>query len=130
METTFIVRLLLTVVFTAAILTAIWLPARAHSPEHFAQMGEEKEKWLRGLQNDNGISCCDGRDGYDAIYDTKDGSYRVLLYGSYWVVPDAKVLKVPNKIGVAQVWYSTLWSSDAVPVPTPQIRCFIPGSGI
>ena len=112
----------------AAVVIASTAQAFAHSPEHFAQMGEENEQWMRGLKNDSGATCCDGRDGFDAIYDTKDGQYRVLLYSKYWVVPDDKVLKVPNKIGVAQVWYQTLWSVDKVPTPT--IRCFIPGAGI
>ncbi len=128
METTFIVRLLLSVMFTAVILVAIWLPVRAHSPDHFAQMGEEKEKWLRGLKNETGALCCSGKDGFDAEYDTQGNSYRVLLYGSYWVVPDEAVVKEPNRMGVAQVWYTTFWSADGV--PKPQIRCFIPAGGV
>jgi len=111
-----------------AIIVALIAPAFAHSPEHFAQMGEENEQWMRGLKNGKEQLCCDGRDGYDAIYDTHEGHYRVLLYGKYWVVPDNAVIKEPNKIGVAQVWYQTLWSVDKVPTPT--IRCFIPGAGI
>lgn len=91
-------------------------------------MGEENEKWLKGLKNDNGKACCDGRDGYDAIYDIKDGHYRVLLFSKYWVVPDDKVIREPNKLGVPMVWYSTLYNEPNV--PTPQIRCFIPGAGI
>lgn len=123
-----VLRIVLSLIMTGLVLWAIWLPAKAHSPEHFAVMGEANEQWLRGLKNDAGHTCCDGRDGYDAIYDTEDGHYRVLLYGSYWVVPDDKVLKVPNRLGVAQVWYTTLWTIDGK--PSPQIRCFIPGSGI
>ena len=115
-------------VLSVAIFLAVWLPAQAHSPEHFAQMGTENEEWMRGLKNDDGDVCCNGKDGYDAIYDTHEGHYRVLLFSKYWVVPDKAIIKEPNKMGVAQVWYSTIWSADKV--PTPNIHCFIPGAGI
>ncbi len=128
MDVTIGMRLLLTVIFMSAILLAIWLPAQAHSPEHFAQMGADNEQWMRGLKNEKGGLCCSGNDGFDAVYDTQGNSYRVLLYGSYWIVPDEAVIKEPNKMGVAQVWYSTQWSTAGV--PTPQIRCFIPAGGV
>lgn len=101
--------------------------AIAHSPEHFSQMGESNEKWIRGLKNSKGVLCCDGKDGFDAQYDTKDGQYRVYLYNQWWVVPDEALIDEPNKLGVAQVWYSTYWNKPNV--PTVMIRCFIPGAG-
>lgn len=126
MELTFMLRVFLSVFFTAAVLATIWLPARAHSPNQFLLMGEPNEEWLRGLKNNSGVLCCDGKDGVDVQYDTKDGAYRVWLYNAFWVVPNDKVITEPNRLGMAQVWYSTSWGSDGV--PKPFIRCFIPGS--
>lgn len=123
------IRVVLSLIFMAAILWAIWMPVRAaaHSPEHFLLMESKDEMWLRGLKNQKGELCCNGKDGYDAVYDIEGNHYRVLLYGTYWIVPPDAVITQPNRIGVAQVWYTTLWENGA---PKPTIRCFIPGAGI
>jgi len=50
-----------------------------------------------------------------------DGShYRVKIYGEWLDVPDAAVVKTPNRLGHAVVWTDT--SEDAI-----RARCFLPG---
>ena len=75
-------------------------------------------------------SCCSNFDGRppEAIVQTSDNHYQVMLEGQWVDVPDDAVLDVPNKYGKAVVWYSKSWRSTV----TGQeggfyIRCFLPG---
>jgi hypothetical protein len=77
--------------------------------------------------------CCNEFDGRppEAIWDLSDGSvpnvhYRVMLEGQWVNVPDEAVLDVPNKFGVAVVWYSLTRGSDGGQ-KSFFIRCFLPG---
>lgn len=88
----------------------------------YSQVDPSIRKWIEGLKNKNGSGCCDTADGYDAQYDTLNGKYRVFIKDKWYVVPDYALLDVPNKLGVAKVWYIHM---NDVPV----IRCFIPGAG-
>ena len=87
----------------------------------------ELKRWIEDLKDKKGVSCCNTADGFDVQWDTKDGKYRVYIYNNWYVVPDEAVLEVPNKIGVARVWYTNVWEFGGK--ITPKIRCFLPGAG-
>jgi hypothetical protein len=74
----------------------------------------------------HGIVCCDEADGWrfdDVDWESKDGHYRVRLYGEWVPVPDATVVTEPNRFGPAVVW--PYLDTDG----TTQVRCFLPGAG-
>lgn len=84
----------------------------------------ELKGWFDGLKSKGGSLCCsdaDGRNVKDVDWDTQDGHYRVRLDGTWIVVPDAAVIDVPNRAGIAIVWPVF----DGVSI---KIRCFIPGT--
>lgn len=83
------------------------------------------DDWYSGLRSGKG-PCCDGP-GEDAVHlesddwESKDGHYRVRLYGQWIDVPDDAVLKEPNKDGRTLVWPMKFLDGSIM------IRCFIPG---
>ena len=82
--------------------------------------------WFNGLASSKGVCCsfADGLSIQDVDWDTQGGSYRVRLEGQWIAVPDAAVVKVPNKLGRAVVWpYKDFQGAT-------QIRCFLPGGGV
>ena len=107
-------------------------PATARDDGRFA--GSPLKSWFDGLKSDKGL-CCSFADGVsveDVDWDTggkgqdtqsEGGHYRVRLNGQWVEVPDAAVVTVPNRFGMAVVW--PYQDNDGV----TQIRCFIPGSG-
>jgi hypothetical protein len=77
--------------------------------------------WIESLTDHHGIPCCSTADGIipDAWEIQKD-HYRVKINGEWAVVPDAAVVKSPNKLGHAIVWIvqgEMYWG----------IICFLPG---
>ncbi len=93
----------------------------------YSQVDPNIKKWIESLQDKSGVSCCNTADGYDAQWDTKDGHYRVFLEGQWIVVEDNALLDIPNKLGVARVWWFRTYDQNHKLVP--RIRCFLPGSG-
>ncbi|MDO8683788.1 MAG: hypothetical protein Q7N50_09945 [Armatimonadota bacterium] len=89
-----------------------------------AQLTPEQGDWVRGLKDRNGVLCCDTADGYDVAWQSAPGGgYLVLIKGLWRLVPAAALIDdIPNKLGVARVWY-TQHGGEVV------IRCFIPGAG-
>ena len=83
------------------------------------------KSWFDRLASGKGL-CCSFADGFsvqDVDWDTKDGHYRVRIYGQWLVVPDAAVVTEPNRFGPAVVWpYNDRYGNT-------QIRCFMPGAG-
>jgi len=64
----------------------------------------------------------------EAIVQTSDHHYQVMLEGQWVDVPDEAVLDVPNKYGKALVWYSKSWRSKVTGQEGDfYIRCFLPG---
>ena len=86
--------------------------------------------WFDQLASGKGLCCSfvDGSKVEDVDWDTQrdaDGGvhYRVRLNGQWLDVPDAAVVKEPNRFGPAVVWpYNDTFGYL-------QIRCFIPGAG-
>jgi hypothetical protein len=105
------------------VVTAI--PGDARDDGRYA--GSPLKAWFDQLASNKGL-CCSFADGVtieDVDWDTggTQGSYRVRLSGKWIEVPDAALVKEPNKFGPAVVWpYQDVSGAT-------QIRCFLPGAG-
>jgi hypothetical protein len=80
--------------------------------------------WVKGLKNAHGTPCCDSADGFDATWDMHDESYRVNIDGNWITLAEHQVLHVPNRLGVARVWYMKSGSGAVT------VFCFLPGPQI
>jgi hypothetical protein len=81
------------------------------------------KSWIESLTDKAGIPCCATADGFvpDAIaWEMGPNHYRVKVYGAWLVVPDAAVIKGPNRLGHAVVWVD---AADEIMA----VRCFLPG---
>ena len=98
------------------------LPLIAHGRDlgQYAQVPPDIRQWFNTLHSKKGLCCADA-DGYDAQWDTLDGQYRVFSPDGWVVVPTEAVVEVPNKSGVAKVWWETGRGG------TRGVRCFLPG---
>jgi hypothetical protein len=80
--------------------------------------------WFESLHSKSGGKCCENADGIgvsEVDWDSKDGHYRVRLYGEWVDVPDDAVVKQPNLAGRTMVrTYSMMGRT--------MIRCFMPGT--
>jgi hypothetical protein len=97
----------------------------AHDNGQYTQVSPEIKRWVEGLTDHQGRGCCATADGFrpeEVEWDTAENSYRVRIEGRWFSVPDTAVIKEPNRIGFAIVWYYV----DSGKV---YIRCFLPGSG-
>src|SRR5947207_3668881 len=91
----------------------------------YTEVSPDIKRWVEGLTDSQGRGCCATADGFrpeEVEWDTAENSYRVRIDGKWFVVPDAAVIKEPNRIGYAIVWYY-------VDTGRLYIRCFLPGSG-
>lgn len=89
----------------------------------YAQQSPDLKRWVEGLTDADQKSCCAFADGYkpeDIEWDTAGNGYRVKIVGEWLSVPDAALIKEPNRLGYAVVWY---FIQNGKPV----IRCFLPG---
>jgi hypothetical protein len=83
------------------------------------------KSWFDSLRSGKG-PCCSDADGSvvaDVDWESKDGHYRVRLWGQWIDVPDDAVITEPNRAGRTMVW--PMWSTVGI-----SIRCFLPGSMI
>jgi hypothetical protein len=107
------------------IVASIAIPAGARDDGRYA--GSPLKSWFDQLASTKGL-CCSFADGVtieDVDWDTggTQGGYRVRLSGKWIEVPDAALVKEPNKFGPAVVWpYQDIGG-------VTQIRCFLPGAG-
>lgn len=105
--------------FIAAYLIALLIPAFAHDGNH------EHDNWFKSLSSTGGGVCCDGSDAFSVLdpdWDVSRDHYRVRLDGKWHDVPDDRIVKTNNLVGVAKVW-PVFMPSETI------IRCFLPGSG-
>jgi hypothetical protein len=113
------------VAITAVSVAASAIPAGARDDGRYA--GSPLKSWFDQLASGKGL-CCSFADGVtieDVDWDTASakGGYRVRLAGAWIEVPEAALIKEPNKFGPAVVWpYRDI---DGI----TQIRCFLPGAG-
>lgn len=83
------------------------------------------KSWFDSLRSGKG-PCCSDADGSvvsDIDWESKDGHYRVRLWGQWIDVPDDAVITEPNRAGRTMVW--PMWGTLGI-----SIRCFLPGSMI
>lgn len=94
--------------------------ARAHMPDR-----PELNDWFGHLYSGKGV-CCSGSEAtvvIDPDWDSVDGHYRVKLDDQWIAVPDAAVIKEPNRYGPTLVWPIKNTNGEET------IRCFLPGAG-
>jgi hypothetical protein len=115
----------------AAVAVGIVVASNAESKDygHYHNTTPDLRKWIEGLRDNSGQSCCDTADGHPAEYewDFDGNGYRVRIEGEWYKVPPEAVINEPNKLGHATVWY--WWSWDLTGNKTHHVRCFLPGPG-
>jgi hypothetical protein len=100
------------------------------SAKYDGPVDPEIHKWAESLTNGNGNACCAYADGYAAEdwgFKSRTNGYWVRINGEKYDVPDSAVVKRPNRLGEAIVWYYITSPGNAPPTLT--IRCFIAGPG-
>lgn len=98
--------------------------ALAQDKHQYRNIDPKIKAWIHSLKDGKGFGCCDTSDGFpaEAIYDTETDHYKVLIEGVWYPITDTQLLKEPNLLGYAMVWYVKVGG-------VVQIRCFIPGAG-
>src|SRR5437588_3738793 len=94
-------------------------PALAHDPSH-----PELNTWFNRLASGRGL-CCSLTDGVtvaDPDWESREGHYRVRLYGEWIDVPDDALITEPNRAGQTMVW--PMLFNGVI-----SVRCFMPASG-
>ena len=105
-------------IFLGIFLAIFVAPALAHDPSH-----SELNGWFDKLASGRGL-CCSLTDGVtvaDPDWESRDGHYRVRLYGEWINVPDDALITEPNRFGGTMVWPMVFNGEISV-------RCFMPGS--
>jgi hypothetical protein len=127
----FFALFLITVLFLAFFAALVWaIPAAfARDRGQYGGVDPATRAWVKGLTDKGGYSCCDTADGYpaDVDWDNDTGKYRVRIDGAWYDVPEDAVIKQPNRLGYAVVWWYPTTEIDGR--RTPHIRCFLPGAG-
>ncbi len=93
-------------------------PALAHDPTR-----PELNSWFDKLASGRGL-CCSLTDGVtvaDPDWESRDGHYRVRLYGEWIDVPNDALITEPNRVGRTMAW-PMLFNGEI------SVRCFMPGS--
>src|SRR6266404_9970033 len=83
----------------------------------------ELNNWFNRLASGRGL-CCSLTDGVtvaDPDWESREGHYRVRLYGEWIDVPDDALITEPNRAGQTMVW-PMLFNGEI------SVRCFMPGS--
>lgn len=109
--------LLIGIAVVVVVLLGLWWTAVAHGHD---SARPELDKWFASLRNKNKYLCCDQREAKETEYDMRGNHYWVPVNGTWTEVPDAAVLKEPNKFGRPLLWLT----AHGV------IRCFMPGPGL
>jgi hypothetical protein len=109
----------------ATTLVLVCVGSQARDNGQYAQTSPEIKRWVEGLTDSRGAGCCATADGFrpeEVEWDMTENAYRVMIDGQWFTVPDGAVVKEPNRIGYAIVWY---WVDSG----KINIRCFLPGTG-
>jgi len=113
-----LIGLLLVVAFSVFFLV---LRANAHDPAR-----PELDKWFEGLRSSAaGGLCCSGSEAAGLAnndWESKDGKYRVFVFGQWVDVPPNAVVNVPNLDGRTLVWATKGVMNNTI------IRCFLPAA--
>jgi hypothetical protein len=103
------------------LLTALTAPASGRDDGRYAD--SPLKPWFETLESGFG-RCCTVADGavvLDPDWESDRGRYRVRIDGEWVVVPDAALVRGPNRAGRTMVWKHYIDGH-------PKIRCFMPGS--
>jgi hypothetical protein len=121
------------ILLTAAALGTLACAAvsQARDLGQYSQVPHEIRTWVESLADGKGVPCCATADGAvpeEFTWDMGANHYRVKVYGQWVTVPDAAVIKGPNRLGHAVVWIAY---DDPVfeTKPILSVRCFLPGPG-
>lgn len=104
-------------------LTVLVSGAVSHARDYgqYRHVPRDIKAWIENLTDHRGIPCCATADGaVPDVWEMGASHYRVKIHGEWLDVPDAAVIKAPNRVGHAVVWIDT--SEDVMGV-----RCFLPG---
>jgi hypothetical protein len=125
---------LVVVLFIAAMMSSV-SHGREQFPGQHAQGDPGTREWFRNQISPSGYNCCSEADGSYVEEDIRKGVYWARWDLSVekspetngWIaVPDAVVIKTPNRVGRPVVWwYFEQNGSDAL--PTLKVRCYAPG---
>lgn len=96
--------------------------AAAMDREEFKSVKPEVREWFQNMHSPMGRLCCSEADGHRTEYDMRQGQYWVPINGNWYPVPPDTVIKTPNFIGEAIVWYLQNVEGE----PEYRILCFIP----
>jgi hypothetical protein len=121
--------LVTSLVFCAVSVTA----ATAMDRGQFANVPLEVREWFEHLQSPNGVPCCSYADGHRTGYDMRQGQFWVPIEGEWHPIPPEALIKTPNPVGEAIVWYRLLSAEEYPGVssdPKYRILCFIPSDGV
>jgi hypothetical protein len=94
------------------------------------QVSPEIKLWAGALTNETGIGCCTIANGLipeEIEWDISANSYRVKVDGQWLFVPDEAIIKAPNRLGYAAVWFEIDHDLEFEEY-TISIRCFLPGA--
>ena len=104
-------------------LTVLVSGAVSHARDYgqYRHVPRDIKAWIENLTDHRGIPCCATADGaVPDVWEMGASHYRVKIHGEWLDVPDAAVIKAPNRVGHAVVCIDT--SEDVMGV-----RCFLPG---
>ncbi len=118
---------------TLLVALCLFFPVAALQAEdagQYRQVSTEIKAWRDALTNEIGIGCCTTENGFrpaEVEWDISVNSYRVKLGGQWILVPDEAVIRSPNRLGYAAVWFEIDHDID-FEESTFEIRCFLPGA--
>jgi len=105
------------------LLLACWIvPTLARDDGRYAQ--SPFKQWFENLQNQNGVNCCSGADGFrveDPDWGIDEAGYWVRLDGALHRIEPQFLVKDRNRVGYAIVWP---YVADGKTL----VRCFMPGA--
>ncbi len=112
---------------TAIAVLSLSMAASARDPDgKYSQANPEMHRWFEQLKSEKGELCCalsDGNTLRDTDWRSQNGHFQVFMENEWVNVPDAAVVKAPNRFGRTVVWP---YHEDG----RPTVRCFMPGSMI
>lgn len=117
---------LMTISIGIALLVVMVITSFARDTGQWAQASPEQREFFNNLRNKNNVRCCFDNDGFDAKWEVRGDEYWVEIEGEFRRVPPKALLDIPNKYGVAKVWYTKRW--DAGVQVFAEVTCFLRGT--
>ena len=104
--------------------------ATAMDREELKNVPPEVRALFENMKAPNGTVCCSYADGHRTDYDIREGLYWVPIAGLWYPVPKEAVIRAPNPVGEAIVWYMPQVVDGIASGPMPEgkwrILCFLP----